>query len=229
MPQISAIRRVMVVSSIALKKAISRLPSSWGVASASSGVSTGTSRTRVTSSFETRMRSTFSGSVSASRRLGCLISPARASSVSRSPYSTNELGGGLHPDAGRAGHVVGRIAGERLDVDDLVRPDAEIFHHLLQAEAPLLARACDPGLARSRVVHRHARLDELHQVLVGGDDQHVGAGFARLAGVGGDEVVGLVAVLLDRDHAEGAHGRAHQRELRHEIVRRIGPVGLVGG
>ena len=69
---------------------------------------------------------------------------------------------------------------------------------------------------------------ELHQVLVGGDDQHVGAALARLPRIGGDEVVGLVAVLLDRREAEGAHGRAHQRELRHEILRRLGPVRLVG-
>ena len=86
-PQISATRRVSVVSSIALQKDTSRLPSSSGVASASSGVSTGTSRSRVTSCFDTRMSLTVSGLVSASRRFGCLISPARASSVSRSPYS----------------------------------------------------------------------------------------------------------------------------------------------
>ena len=95
------------------------------------------------------------------------------------------------------------------------------------AEAPLLARAGDPGLARSRIVHRDARLDELHEVLVGRDDEDVGAGLARLAGVGGDDVVGLVAALLDRDHAEGRDGRAHQRELRHELVGRILPVRLV--
>ena len=141
----------------------------------------------------------------------------------------DELGRGLEPDAGRARHVVGRIAGERLDVDHPVRADAEIFDHLGRAEAPLLARACDACLARSRVVHRHARLDELHEVLVGRDDEHVGAGLARLAGVGGDDVVGLVAALLDRDHAEGRNGGAHQRELRHQFVRRILPVRLVGG
>ena len=36
----------------------------------------------------------------------------------------DELSGGLEPDAGRARHVVGRIAGERLDVDHPVRADA---------------------------------------------------------------------------------------------------------
>ena len=102
-PQISAIRRVRVVSSIALKKPSRRLPSSFGVARASSGVSTATSRSSVTSCLEMRMRSTFCGSVSASRRFGCLISPARASSVSRSPYSRISCAAVLSPIPGAPG------------------------------------------------------------------------------------------------------------------------------
>ena len=38
----------------------------------------------------------------------------------------DELRGGLDADAARARHIVGRIAGERLHVDDLVRRHAEI-------------------------------------------------------------------------------------------------------
>ena len=143
------------------------------------------------------------------------------------PIFGDELRRGLEPDARRARHVVGRIAGERLDVDHPVRADAEIFLDLVRTEAPLLARAGDAGLAGSGVVHRHARLDELHQVLVGGDDENVGAGLARLARISGDDVVGLVAALLDRDHAEGRDGRAHQGKLRHQFVGRIFPVRLV--
>ena len=173
------------------------------------------------------MRLTFSG-------MGQRFAPLRLLDLARAGEQRfevaifeDELRGRLNPDAGRARHIVGRIAGERLDVDDLVRPDARnILTTSLDAEAPLLARACDAGFARSRVVHRHARLDELHEVLVGRDDENVGAGLARLAGVSGDDVVGLVAVLLDRHHAEGADGGAHQRELRHEVGGRIRPVAL---
>ncbi len=74
------------------------------------------------------------------------------------PVFGNELGGGLEADAGRARHIVGRIAGERLDVDHPVRANAEIFDHLGRTEAPLLARAGDACLARSRVVHRNPRV-----------------------------------------------------------------------
>ena len=83
------------------------------------------------------------------------------------PVLGNKLGRGLQSDARRARHVVGRIAGKRLDVDHPVRADAEIFDHLSGPEAPLLARAGDPCLARSGIVHRDSRIDELHEVLVG--------------------------------------------------------------
>ena len=39
----------------------------------------------------------------------------------------NELRRGLNPDAGRAGDVVGEIAGQRLDVDDLIGPDSSKY------------------------------------------------------------------------------------------------------
>ena len=69
---------------------------------------------------------------------------------------------------------------------------------------------------------------KLHQILVGGDDEHIGAARPRLPRIGGDEIVRLVAVLFDRHEAESAHGGAHQRELRNEIFRRFGPIGFIG-
>ena len=118
----------------------------------------------------------------------------------------DELRRGLDADARRARHVVGRIAGERLDVDDLVR------RRRRNRRRPRRGRCAAPraSLRRSPEAGSYIAtpgLDELHQVLVGRDDQHVGAALARLARIGRDEVVGLVAVLLDRDQAEGAHGR----------------------
>ena len=141
----------------------------------------------------------------------------------------DELGRRLDADAGRAGHVVGRVARECLDVGDLVRRDAEILDDLgltdfaLGAEARALL-----GVAGGGVVHRHARPDELHQILVGRDDQHVGAGLARLFRIGRDQIVGLIDVLLDRQQAEGTHRLAHQRELRDQIRRRVRAVALIG-
>ena len=137
--------------------------------------------------------------------------------------------GGLRPDAGHARHVVGRIADERLHVRHLLRRHAELLDDGGAVEPPLRPVA---GLARDagfEVVEGHAVMDELHQILVGRHDQGLGAGLGGAAGIGRDEIVGLEARLLDRDQAEGLHGLAHERELRHELRRRIGAVRLVVG
>ena len=76
----------------------------------------------------------------------------------------DELRRALRPDARHAGHVVGRIADQRLHVDHLVRRDAELLHHLGRADRLLL----------DRVQHLHAGADELHQVLVGRHDGRPG-------------------------------------------------------
>ena len=170
------------------------------------------------------MRLTLSGSVSASRRFGCLISPARASSVSRSPYSVMSCAAVLSPMPGAPGTLSVESPASAWTSTTLSAADAEIFDHFGRAEAPLLARARDPGLAGSRVVHRDAGIDELHEVLVGRDDEDVGAGLARLTRVSGDDVVGLVAALLDRDHAERRDGGAHERETAAR-ARRADPSG----
>ena len=52
---------------------------------------------------------------------------------------------------------------------------------------------------------------------------------ARLRGIGGDDVVGLPALHLDRGDVVGAGGGAGQRELRHQLLGRRRPVRLVLG
>jgi hypothetical protein len=125
----------------------------------------------------------------------------------------------LDADARRARHVVDAVAAQGLDVDHLVRRHAELLDHLVVADADIL----------HGVEHGDPRADQLHQVLVGGDDHHLAAHVADLAGVGGDQVVGLVARLLQAGHAEGPGRLAHQRELRDQVFRRRRPVGLVLG
>ena len=130
----------------------------------------------------------------------------------------DELGRRLHPDAGHARHIVDRIADQGLHVDDLLGRHAELLDDLVGSDALFL----------HAVVHGHPMADELHQVLVGGDDGGGGAGLAGEARIGGDDVVGLVAVLLDTGDVEGLHGVADQLELRPQLLGRRGPVGLVG-
>ena len=129
----------------------------------------------------------------------------------------DELGGCLDADAGDAWHIVHRVARQRLDVDDLVRRDAEFLHDLGLAHLAVL----------HRVIKRHAGADELHQVLVRRHDAAGGTCLHCQAGVGGDQIIRLVILLLDAGDVEGAGGLADQAELRAEIGRGLRPLGLV--
>ena len=120
----------------------------------------------------------------------------------------DELGGTLGADARYARHVVHGVADQRLDVDHLVRRDAELLHHFGGADRLLL----------DRIQHLHAWADELHQVLVGRHDGGLPTRFVRGLRIGGDQVVRFPVFQLDRRHAECRGRLAHQVELRHQIV-----------
>ncbi|GJE46912.1 hypothetical protein AEGHOMDF_6121 [Methylobacterium soli] len=139
-------------------------------------------------------------------------------------------GGGLQADPGHARHVVGGVADQRQRVADLVRLQAlPLGHdrvHVEVALGPVAGLTLGAGL---EIVESHQGPDELHQVLVGGDDDDARAPRLGLARVGGDEVVGLVALQLHRVQPEGPHRLAHQRHLALEVVGRVRPVALVIG
>ncbi len=130
-----------------------------------------------------------------------------------------KLRGGLGADAGHARHVVDRIAGQRLQVDHLFRRHAPFLDDFGNADLAIL----------HGVVHAHRRADQLHKVLVGGNDRGVAAGLAGQPAIGGDQVVGLETFHLDAGQAEGAGGMPDQPELRDQVFRRGGAVGLVFG
>ena len=131
----------------------------------------------------------------------------------------DELRRRLDADAGHARHVVGAVARQRLHVNHPLRIDAEAIKHLFRADLAVL----------EVVVHDYrVAFDELHQVLVGGDDGDPRAPRAGSVGVGRDQVVGLEALKLDRRQVEGAGGLADEGELRNQLLRRLAPVRLVG-
>ena len=131
----------------------------------------------------------------------------------------DELRRGLYPDAGHAGHVVGRIADQGLHLDHLLRRHAEFLDHLRDANPAIL----------HRVVHEDAVVHELHQVFVGGHDGRVSAGLAGEPHIGRNQVVGLEADLLQAGQVEGAYRFADEGKLRAQVVWRLGAIGLVLG
>ena len=131
----------------------------------------------------------------------------------------DQQGGGLDADAGRARHVVDRIAGQRLHIHHAFRIDAELLEHLVAADQLVL----------DRVQHVDAIADQLHQVLVAADDRGRAPGVAGSTGHGRDDVVGLIALRLDAGDVEGAGRVTGQRKLRAQILGRLGALRLVGG
>ena len=131
----------------------------------------------------------------------------------------NQRGRRLGPDLGNPGDVVDGVAHER-----------HVLHDLVRAHADALGDVGEAGLLLGHgVVELHVLVDELHQVLVAGDDAHVEALRHRVAGGRSDHVVGLVAGRLQRRDVEGLDHVAHQRELRDQVVGRRRPVRLVVG
>ena len=131
----------------------------------------------------------------------------------------DQLGRGLDADPRHTRHIVGRIARQRLHLDHLFGRHAEFLDHLGDADAAVL----------HGVEHGHLVGDELHQVLVRGDDGRRSTSLAGLAGVCGNQIVGLEAALLEARQIEGADRLANQRKLRDQVVRRRRPVRLVVG
>ena len=123
----------------------------------------------------------------------------------------DELRGGLEADPRDAGDVVGGVAHQRQHVADPAGrnalPTLGDGGLVEVALGPVARLALDAGF---EVVEAYERPDELHQVLVGGDDQDVRAARLRLLGIGGDEIVRLVALPLDGFEPEGADRFAHQ-------------------
>ena len=136
----------------------------------------------------------------------------------------DQLGGGLLPHPGHAGQVVGRVAAQRgvlpvepgRDAGALLDPGL-VVHHVV-GHAPAVVEHLDVGV-----------LDELVDVPVAGDDDHVEPRVPALGGEGGDDVVGLVAGQLEDADAQRLDHLAHQADLLAQDVGRLGPAGLVGG
>ena len=131
---------------------------------------------------------------------------------------------GLRADAGDAGDVVGGVAHEAEDVADLVAGlDLPLGEDLGHAE-DFRAVAHAAG-----AIDFDALVDELAEILVGRDherDEILRAGFPR---EGADDVVGLVAVELERGEIEGADEALDVGDGAAEVLGHFLALRLVGG
>ena len=127
--------------------------------------------------------------------------------------------GFFRPDEGDAGDVVDAVADEGLKIDDLVGADAPF----------LFERVCVVVRVFADVVNLHARLQELADVFVVGDDPHLEAAFGCLSHEGGDDVVGLPTGIGNDRSSEGLDHLHDDRDLGGQIDGDFAAVGLIGG
>ncbi len=130
----------------------------------------------------------------------------------------NEIDGAFVADAGSAGDVVDGVAAQGHHVNDALGRNAENFLHL---------GGVADEVVFGRVEHPDAIVDELHHVLVVGDDEDGVAIGGGPAGEGADDVVSLVALGFDDGNAEGFEGAADVGNLLQKIRGRLGAIGLV--
>ena len=130
--------------------------------------------------------------------------------------------GRLLADAGDAGDVVGGVAAQGLEVDELVGGEAAVA----LADAGLVE---DKLLGHAVLEHdADAGGDKLEDVRVAGEDKDVDVLGLRLLAEGAEEVVGLQAVELVDGDLEGLHEAADVGELLCELRGHLRALGLVG-
>jgi hypothetical protein len=146
------------------------------------------------------------------------------------PEALHQRHGRFLPDAADAGDVVDRVPHEPEHIGHARGRDAEPALDLGHADAAVA----------KRVEEGRALVDELHHVLVAGDDDRLHARSGRLRRQRADDVVRLDAPLLDDGEPQGCHqspdvGDLGTELLRHRAtallvpcVQRI-PEGLPGG
>ena len=132
--------------------------------------------------------------------------------------------GGLLPDAGDAGDVVGAVPHQGLQVDHVDGGEAVLLlegglRHILGGGLPH---------AGGHQLHHGVVGNELQAVLVAGDHHAVPAVRLALAGDGADQVVGLPALLLITGNVQGVQHLFQHRHLDPELLRHGLAGGLVG-
>ena len=131
------------------------------------------------------------------------------------------LGRGLLPHARDAGQVVARVAAHGGEVGVLGRGQPVLLLHRFRGEAGHI------GDAAAGHQRRHPVADQLEDVAVAGDDEHVHILGRGLRGQRGDQVVGFVPGRGQPPDAQRVEHLEDQAELAAEVLRRLAPVGLV--
>ena len=127
--------------------------------------------------------------------------------------------GGLFAHPFHARDVVGGIAHQRQQVDDLPGGDTEF---------PFYALDVEHGSGHG-VDQRNVLVDQLRHVLVAGGHHHRTGRRRTAAGQGTDHVVSLDPLHAQQREAQGAHGGVQRLDLHAHVVGHARAIGLVVG
>lgn len=130
----------------------------------------------------------------------------------------------LLADLRHAGQIVAGLAHERGDIRVLLGSHPVT---LLNGRRVVALELGDP--LHRRIQQRDVFVDELDGVAVPRDDEHFEALFGALGREGGEDVVRLDPLLRQDRDGHGGEAVLQQRDLPLELLRRLGPCGLVLG
>ena len=138
----------------------------------------------------------------------------------RRSESLDEVLRALLPDPRRARNVVHRVAFQRQQIRHLLRPHPQEFLDLLRVV---------PGVVFGRIEHGDPLGDELHHVLIAGDDHHLKTRLFRAPRQRADDVIGFEPRVFQHRNLHGLQHPADVGNLLQQVRRRFLAVGLVGG
>ncbi len=121
----------------------------------------------------------------------------------------DEFNASLVSNAGCARDVIDGIAAQSHDIDDLFRWDAKCFRDLSGIEDEVIFL---------RVEHLHLRSNELHHVLVAGDDEDFMLLLGGFASEGTDNIISLETHGLDDGDTKGFKRAANVGHLAAKIL-----------
>jgi len=129
----------------------------------------------------------------------------------------DQVQGCFRTDTGHTRDIVGCVAGKPLDINHLVRFNAELFPDGFKIDGVFLHGIPDSGFVRN----------QLHEILVPGDHNHIKAFFFGHTCQGADEIICFIALHFNDRQVESCGNFFDVRYLDRHVFRHGGAVGLV--
>ena len=123
----------------------------------------------------------------------------------------HQLSGRFRPNTGNTRNIINAVAGKRLNIHHLIRINTKFFLYVFRREKFIF----------HRIIKLNPGADQLHQILIAGDNDHFQPGFQRLSSIGGDQIVRLITLHFQIIEVQSLDRLADNGKLRDQILRRF--------